>query len=448
MSEQAQQMLIAFQRFGLGALPGGPKQIERDPKAAVLRELDVADIAEVTGKKLPSYERACLEGQQGYSRAEELRRRELDARIDKQMRVQIGFVERLVMFWQNHFSMTVNKAETIRGTIGQLERDVIRKNVLGRFEDMLDGVMSHPAMIAYLDNDDSMGPNSEIGLQWGAGFNENLARESLELHTLGSGGGYTEQDVSAYAKILTGWSYVRGWESDGRWNGGTPANRGRFIFREEWHEPGPIEFMGRTYAQPGTGQARRVFEFLAASPATAEHIAFKLVRHFITDEPTPAMVEPLKARFLETDGNLKQVARALVELPEAWTLPLEKVRTPYELAIAQYRALGTRYLTDEYWALSETLRALHHMIWEAPSPEGYSDEAAYWLDPDGMTIRLDTAQLSARVYGSRLKGSTPQLANNLYGKSLSRATRERIAGSGDVNRELTILFCSPEFQRR
>ncbi len=240
---------------------------------------------------------------------------EIDARIDKHMSVPIGFVERLVIFWSNHFSMTVHKSDAVRGLIGQLERDVIRKNVLGKFSDMLVGVMRHPAMLSYLDNVNSIGPNSPAGKSWGVGFNENLAREAMELHTVGSGGGYTEDDVTAFARILTGWSYVRDWEADRHYNGGTQANRGRFIYRWNWHEPGTIRFRGKDYAPEGMMQGLRALLDLARSSATAEHIAFKLVRHFITDEPTPALVDPLKQKFIETGGDLKAVALALLDFP-------------------------------------------------------------------------------------------------------------------------------------
>jgi uncharacterized protein (DUF1800 family) len=235
---------------------------------------------------------------------------------------------------------------------------------------------------------------------------------------------------------------------DGGWNGGMPANRGRFIYRADWHEPGGIRFMGKDYPPQGQRQAELVLADLAKHAATAEHIAFKLVRHFITDEPTPAMVNRLKNVYLRTGGSLRAVAVALISLPEAWASPLAKLRTPYELAIAQFRALGTRYAGDEYWTLYSTLYALNQMVWESPSPEGYSDDTPHWQDPDGMTIRLDTAQLSAWVYGDRYRGGIPALAAALFDRMLSPATRERIAGIGERNGALTILFSSPEFQRR
>jgi uncharacterized protein (DUF1800 family) len=320
--------------------------------------------------------------------------------------------------------------------------------VLGRFVNMLRGTIAHPAIVSFLDNEDSIGPNSPIGIDWGAGFNENLAREIMELHTLGSGGGYTEVDVTALAKILTGWSYVRGWEADEGYSGGNNQNRGRFIYRPNWHEPGPIKLMGETYPALGQAQAEQVLNDLAAHPETAEHIAFKLVRHFITDAPTPAMVNPLKQKFLQTKGDLKAVSLALLDLPEAWSAPLKKIRTPYEMSLAQYRALGVRYKNSDSWILSEPLYALNHMAWEAPSPEGYSDEALTWLNPDAMRIRLDVAQFSSWAFAPNSQRDVLALANSLFQSALSADTRQRLSSAGNSNAALTILLSCPEFQRR
>ena len=326
--------------FGLGAKPGGPARLGANAREALRAEIQKANVAAIANSNLPSYQKACCESQFDFERTEPIRQAELNARIDKQMSVEIGFVERLVMFWSNHFSMSVSKTETIRGTIGQWERDVVRRHVLGHFTDMRRGTIEHPAMIAYLDNDISIGPNSPVGQSWGAGYNENLAREILELHTVGNGGGYSEKDVTAFAKMLTGWSYVRGWESDGGWNGGTPENRGRFIYRPDWHEPGEFTLMGKTYPALGKRQVERALEYLAMHPATAEHLAFKLVRHFITDEPTAAMVNPLKQKFLQTGGQSESRRDGADRSAEASSVPLVKLRTPYEYSIAKYRAWG------------------------------------------------------------------------------------------------------------
>jgi uncharacterized protein (DUF1800 family) len=453
-TEQAQKALIAFNRFGLGARPGGPAAIGANPKGRLIAELNRANIAEISDPRLPTYAQACKASQLGFDQAEEIRSQEMSARVAKQMSVEIGFVERLVMFWSNHFSMTVNKIETVRGTFGQWERDVIRKNVLGKFRHMLRGTMNHPAMIAYLDNDNSIGPRSRRGVEWGVGLNENLARELMELHTIGSGGGYTEADVTAMAKILTGWSYVRGWEADERFEGGTPQNRGQFIYRPLWHEPGVITLMGKRYAPTGKDQCEAVLLDLARSPETAEHIAFKLVHHFITDEPTPAMVNPIKQVFIDTDGDLKAVALALINLPEAWSLPFEKIRTPYEMTIAQYRALGASYRPNDSWVFSEPLYALRHMAWEAPSPKGYSDDTLTWLNPDAMRVRLDLAQFHSWEFKRDYPGNVVVLARKLFDRALSAQTWDRIAAAAapdewdSNNNALTVLLSCPEFQRR
>lgn len=452
-SQQAHDALIAFQRFGLGAKPGGPTLIGSDAKAALKAEVNTAGIALVPNNngKLPSYVTACKFSQQGFDKAEGLRSLEMNARIDKHMAVDIGFVERLVVFWSNHFAMSVNKDDTVRGVLGQWERDVVRKHVLGNFIDMLKDTTQHPAMIKYLDNEDSIGPNSEAGLNWGAGLNENLAREIMELHTVGSGSGtYTEADVTAFAKILTGWSFVRGWEADGKYNGGKDSNRGQFIWRPTWHEPGDVTLRGKLYTNNGMHMTIDVLEDLAADPWTAQHIAFKLVRHFITDEPTAAMVNPIKQKFIDTGGDLKEVALALIDLPESWSEPLNKFRTPYEQQVGQYRALGKRYDNDDTWVFSEPLRALFQMAWEQPSPEGWSDETPTWLNPDGLRVRLDIAQLNSWAFARDYSHDVGNLADQLFDAALSTETKNRIAlaAADSNNNALTILLSCPEFQRR
>jgi uncharacterized protein (DUF1800 family) len=453
----AQKALVAFQRFGLGPKPGGPTEIGADPVAALKAEVNTPNIALIPNNngKLPSYVLACRLSQNGFDRAEDIRNLEMNARVDKQMAVQIGFVERWVMFWSNHFAMSVNKDDTVRGVLGQWERDVVRANALGKFVDMLKGTTQHPAMIKYLDNEDSIGPHSEAGLNWGAGLNENLAREIMELHTVGSGSGsYTEKDVTAFAKILTGWSFVRGWEADGHYNGGKDTNRGQFIYRKTWHEPGDVLLRGKTYTNNGMRMTLDVLDDLAADPWTAQHIAFKLVRHFITDEPTTGMVDAIKNVFISSGGDLKAVALALIDLPESWSTPLTKLKNPYEQQIAQYRALGKRYANNNTWVFSEPLRALYQMAWEQPSPEGWSDETPTWLNPDALRVRLDLAQFASWEFKPDYPGDVHNLAVNLFDSALSAATLAGIdaaAAPGEYdsnNNALTILLSCPEFQRR
>ena len=445
----ARQARIAFQRFGLGPKPGGPERIGADPKAALLDELDRPSAALISSPGLPGYRKACASSQRDFERPYAVFQEERRARVKQALKPEIGLLERLVTFWSNHFSMTVWKDQVILGTIGQLERDVIRPNVLGSFTDMLLGVMCHPAMIAYLDNDDSIGPRSPIGKSWGAGFNENLAREVMELHTIGAGGGYTEADVTAFARILTGWSYVRGWEADNEWNGGNDENRGQFIFRADWHEPGGIELMGKRYPAAGQDQGEAVLRDLAVHPKTAEHLAFKLVLHFLTDAPTPAMVEPVAEAFRASGGDLGATTRALVALPEAWSLPLKKLRTPYEIAIAQFRATGTGFPKDDtVWAFTEPLRALDNLPWEYGPPDGFPDETAAWLNPDAMRVRLDTSLLFVDIFGEDDWPLAGELARDLFDGALSQPSKVALRKPADNRAAMALLLMLPEFQRR
>ena len=444
------QAHVAFNRFGLGAKPGGIARINIDVKGALQAELDAPALAAISNPGLPAYEQACQAVHTDFEIENGTKEKELSARIAKHMQPEIGFLERLVLFFSNHFSMSINKDGAVRATIGQLERDVIRTNILGSFKTMLAGVIRHPAMIRYLDNDQSIGPNSPTGLSWGVGLNHNLAREILELHTLGVGGGYTETDIDSLAKIITGWSFVRGWEADGHYNGGRPANRGQFIFRSGWHEPGAQLLLGKSYSGTGTAPGIAALRALAGHPSTAQYLAFKLVRHFITDEPIPAMVDPIAAAYRSSGGNLKAVAQALIDLPEAWTTPLHKLRTPYELQIAEMRALTRTYSASDRWPFDATLDALRHKPWERSTPDGYADESACWIGPDAMRIRLETAQLSAWALqqDKPLAGTAADLADRLFGSVLSAASRAAVAGAPDLQSGLSTLFMIPEFQRR
>lgn len=443
---------IAFNRFGLGAKPGGINRIGKDAKAALLAEIDTPGIALIdrVANGLPTYNEACQTVHTTFEAEDGLKEDELTVRIRKHLQPEIGFVERLVLFFSNHFSMSVNKDGAIRATIGQLERDVIRRYVLGSFKSMLIGVMKHPAMLQYLDNDNSIGPNSVSGLDWGAGLNHNLAREILELHTLGVNGGYSEADIDGLAKTLTGWSFVRGWEADGGYNGGTPQNRGRFIFRADWHEPGAQMILGHNYSQAGMLQAEAVLTDLANHPATAQFLAFKLIRHFITEKPTPVMVNAVAMAYRNSGGNLKATAKALISLQAAWTAPRRKLRTPYELQIAEMRAVKREYRSDDRWPFIAALSALRHSPWQKVTPDGYSDENLYWMGPDAMRIRLETAQMNAWSLQqiAPLSITAPVLATRLFSSALSPASQLAISQAPDLTDGLTMVFMAPEFQWR
>jgi uncharacterized protein (DUF1800 family) len=451
-TDAAKRAMLAYHRFGLGPRPGGLARIAADPKAALLAELNTPGIAAITEPNLPTYAQACYEGALPVTimgdRPEQMRKKEVFARVRKHLSVNIGFVERLVMFWSNHFSMSHLKGPATRATIGEWERDVLRKHVLGKYSDLLFHTIKHPAMINFLDNQSSTGPNSIYGYTRRVSYTENLAREILELHTLGSGN-YPESDVAALAKILTGWSYVRGWEADNLKNGGTDANRGQFIFRRDWHEQGPIVFRGQIFPDDGQLRGERALRLIANHANTAQHLAFKMARHFIADEPTEAMVAPLRNAFLTNGGSLKAMAVALINLPEAWSTPPTKMRLPTEVVVGAMRAANMPMLTDDsYNMVGRALLDLRQKMWSAPSPEGYSDDLQTWLNPDAMTARIDVAQMMAGRAAAQGVTNVAALADGLFGLGLSFSTRERIMYAGNPRAQLTILFACPEFHRR
>src|SRR3954452_22595664 len=267
------------------------------------------------------------------------------ARLSAALTTDSPFIERLVHFWANHFAVSVDKLPVI-GLAGLLEFEAIRPHVLGRFSDMLVAVEQHPAMLVYLDQAQSIGPNSRAG-QFAAirggkarGLNENLAREIMELHTLGVRTGYSQADVTEFARALTGWTVGGiGRGPAARMLGNAPA--GEFQFADLLHEPGDRTIMGKRYGQSGEAQARAVLMDLAASPATAKHLATKLARHFAGDDPPPALVDRLSKAYLASNGDLPTVYRALIESPEPWATQPLKFKTPWEWSVSALRAVAS-----------------------------------------------------------------------------------------------------------
>ena len=253
--------------------------------------------------------------------------REARARLDAALAADIGFAERLAWFWSNHFCISADKGP-LRPVVGAYEREAIRPHVAGRFAEMLQAAESHPGMLIYLDNARSIGPDSIAGRNRGKGLNENLAREILELHTLGVRTVYTQTDVTRFAAVITGWTVVPPREPQG----------GVFTFNPRMHEPGAQTILGKAYPDGELEQGKAVLATLARHPATAKHVAAKLVRHFVSDEPVPPLADKLAKRFMATDGDLKEVAIALVNAPEAWDTAHRKLKRPGEWIVASLRA--------------------------------------------------------------------------------------------------------------
>ena len=363
-------------------------------------------------------------------------RAEALARIQRATIAEGGFVERLVVFWSNHFCISASKGEPARMWAGSFEREAIRPHVLGKFADMLRAVEQHPAMLFFLDNQQSIGPNSRAGKNQKRGLNENLAREIMELHTLGVGGGYGQADVTSLARIITGWTYVG---REGRL--GAP---GTFVFNVNTHEPGPQPLLGKTYEDTGVAQGEAALADIARHPSTAKFIALKLAQHFVADAPPPALLARLEGVFRKTDGDLKAVALALLDANEAWQAPVTKLRTPYEYLIATGRLLA-RIPEDpnRYFA---GLQALGQPLWTPAGPNGFPDSNAAWAVPEGMKLRLDlAAQVSSRIPDSI---DPRELLEVVAGEAASTETRQTVARAETRQQALALLLMSPEFQRR
>lgn len=300
------------------------------------------------------------------------------ARFQTIAAAEAGFVERLVQFWSNHFCISAAKGGPVRATAGCFEREAIRPHVLGRFADMLRAVTSHPAMLVYLDNAQSFGPGSVAGQKRNRGLNENLAREILELHTLGVGGGYTQADVTSLARILTGWTFA------GR--EGRIAEPGQFAFFPNGHEPGDHRLLGKLYKAGGIEQGEVALADLARHPATARHIARKLAAHFVADEPPQELVGRLARTFEKTGGDLKEMALALLQSDEAWSSERTKIRSPQEFLMAAVRAVGR--VPEDPGLLLGPLNVMGMPLWQPPGPNGWPDTVAAWATPKGMKSTL------------------------------------------------------------
>ena len=483
MSSEPALWSLAFARFGLGAKPGDGAR-NGDPCEALIAEItapnvarledpalratpelltdlyayqqqrradeEAAAVARLAATTMPEPDVAALL----FPRADSLAaavvmspastlnpaqrafRAEAALRLRRACSVEIGFVERLVAFWSNHFCVSVAKSEIGRAAAGAFEREAIRPHVLGRFADMLVAVEKHPAMLNFLDNAQSVGPNSLAGHNNKQGLNENLAREILELHTMGVGSGYSQSDVTQLAYILTGWTFAG---RDGRL--GAP---GAFVFNERAHEPLATNVRDRLYTQDGVAQGEAALVDLAREPATARHIAFKFARHFVADRPDPALVARLMQVFTDTDGNLALLARALVEAPVAWSSPRTKLRNPWEFTVAAYRAFN-RDLEDTGFALN-ALNLLGMPLWQPGGPNGFADESDAWASPEGMKMRLElTAQFAHSLRG----GPRPQdFVADILGAGASEATRETVTRAESSEQAYALAMLSPEFQRR
>jgi uncharacterized protein (DUF1800 family) len=376
--------------------------------------------------------------------------REMAARFLVGFETQTPLHERLVRFWSNHFVVSTQKPQCAL-FVGAFEREAIRPHVTGRFADMVLAAERHPAMQLYLDNAQSIGPDSLFGQRARKGRNENLGREILELHTLGVAGGYTQDDVIALANILTGWSLDRRPAPAGRMinaaMGGADENGFRFF--PPRHEPGEKILLGRRYEEGYRGGVRALTD-LAHHPATARHIAAKLATHFIADDPPEESVKRIETAFRDSSGELIKVYEAIIDDPAAWRPRQAKFRPPVEYVTAAMRIAGGGRLAalDEKTVgpLMQSARAMGEMPFDAPSPQGWPDVAESWTGSDAVLQRVEWANAAALKLG--VQSDPARLADSALGPLLNADTRNQIARAASPAQGLALLFASPEFQRR
>lgn len=418
---------------------------EMAAKDSMVAELSREDARDAALANLPP------ELREKYVEARSVLAQDIALKVNLAVASETPFIERLVHFWANHFSVSVGKIGT-QVAVGDHEFAAIRPHVLGRFTDMLEAAALHPAMLLYLDQFQSVGPNSPAqqgrGRRGGnadanplrpRGLNENLAREILELHTLGVDGGYAQADVTEFARALTGWT-VPGLGRVAQLADPQPSGA---VFLALAHEPGARQVLGRTYPSAGADQARTILRDLAAHPSTARHIATKLARHFAGDTPPLALVARLEADFLRSGGDLASLTHALIEAPEAWVAGPVKFRTPFEWLVAALRLTGARDLPPH--RIVAALTQLGHVPWRAPSPAGFDDIAASWAGPDALLKRVELAQQIAR---DAALDDVMTRAEAAFPGTLSDATRTQLVRAESGKQALALLLVSPEMLRR
>jgi len=392
-------------------------------------------------------------------------------------------------FWLNHFNVFIGKAAD-RYELTSYERDVIRPRALGKFEDLLVATAQSPAMLFYLDNWLSVGPDSDFatgirrdpksrarqGLAQASppkgrrgGLNENYGRELMELHTLGVNGGYTQKDVIEVAKVFTGWTLKQ------------PREGGGFSFDEHKHEPGTKTVLGHKIKENGEKEGSEVLHLLARNPSTAKFVCNKLAMRFVSDVPPPQLVQRMAKTFLKKDGDIREVLRTMLQSPEFWAPDAyrAKVKTPLEFIASAARATSAE--VGDPRPLAGQLQQLGMPLYGAQPPTGYSMKAEAWVSSSALLGRMNFAMqlASGRIRGVAVApmqspagadASAPEqllasLENTLLAGNVSRQTHETIAAQlndpritrrrlddparpPDVSVIEGLLLGSPEFQRR
>jgi len=370
------------------------------------------------------------------------------ARLVRAVHSPAQLEEVLVEFWFNHFNVFAGKGP-VSVLVADYESRAIRPHVLGRFRDMLGATARHPAMLHYLDNERSVvngyeppraarrliAGQPELKARVPTGLNENYARELMELHTLGVDGGYTQRDVTELARILTGWGIDQRQALQG-------GHGDLFRFDAAKHDAGNKVWLGHSVGSAGQAEGERALDVLAAHPATARHLAYKLAQAFVADVPPPSLVSRLADRFTSSAGDLKAVTRSLIESDEFWSAEAmgAKFKSPYQYLISSLRAVDAPIAQPQ--ALLQALAQAGQPLYGAATPDGYKNTAAAWRNPEALTQRVQWAT----TLSSRYPLGAQALLNTL-GASVSAATRATLAGE-PAPQQMALLLASPDFMKR
>jgi uncharacterized protein (DUF1800 family) len=372
-----------------------PESQQLKTQLAQLETLNLNALALLEQIKLPKSEKGQKPSpEQRKAYRQEMRHVEeqaIEARLLRATQSPRQLQEVMVDFWYNHFNVFANKGVD-RMLVGAYEQDAIRPHAFGRFRDLVEATAQHPAMLFYLDNWQNTAPiatpNPRKKMQ---GLNENYARELMELHTLGVDGGYTQQDVVALAKILTGWTFRRAARPG--------VGQSGFYFDAKRHDYTDKVFLGHTIKGSGITEGEQAFDILAKSPATARHISFKLAQYFVADLPPKPLVDRLSQKYRSTDGNIREVLNALFYSPEFWDSRNynAKFKTPYQYALSAVRATGTE--VTNFRPIVGFLQQAGMPLYGCLTPDGYKNTEAAWLNPDALTRRISfaTALASGRL---------------------------------------------------
>jgi uncharacterized protein (DUF1800 family) len=466
---------IALNRFGLGARP--TDDLNAKPASLLREQLSRFEVRPASLSTQPSRadiiatyqeyradkreqkeaKKALVAGAEPQMRTEKFQNilRETyigaaNARLTTALDSNSGFAERLVHFWSNHFAVSIDKQQVV-GFAGDFEFTAIRPNILGKFSDLLLSASLHPAMLLYLDQAQSIGPNSPLAERVAArrnkelGLNENLAREILELHTLGVRSVYTQGDVTEFARALTGFTVGGLGRGPMQKALSDNSNVGDTQFFDGIHEPGARQLLGKSYTQQGKLQAGAIFADLAVHPATAKHIATKLAQHFVADVPPPALVSRLEKGFLSSGGDLPTLYGILIDSPEAWAPAQSKFKSPWDWVVSSMRALNIRQLPPNRQSVA-TFVQMGQPIWKPGSPAGYADTTENWAGGAALMRRVEIANRFAERSANRVDART--LAPLVLPGMTPEITTQSIARAESPSQGLALLLLSPEFLRR